>query len=162
MRPATEADLPAIVAIYNASIPSRQATADLEPVSVESKREWFRKHSPARFPLLVHEADGQVIAWVGFKSFYDRPAYKYTAEISMYIAPDHQGRGLGTKLLNEALDTAAQAGLKSILAYVFAHNRPSIALLLRAGFETWGTLPDVTEMDGQEYSVAILGKRLNP
>ena len=53
MRHATENDLPAIVEIYNASIPSRMSTADLEPVTVESRRAWFLKHSPERYPLLV-------------------------------------------------------------------------------------------------------------
>lgn len=160
MRPAVADDLPAIVAIYNASIPSRLATADLEPVSVESRRDWFSRHSPDRYPLMVHEECGSVVAWVGFKSFYDRPAYRHTAEISIYIAPEYQGGGLGRRLLDEALETARAVGLKTILAYVFSHNRASIALLERAGFDTWGTLPDVTEMEGREYSVTILGRRI--
>ena len=95
MRTATEQDLPAIVAIYNASIPSRTATADLEPISVESRLEWFRKHAPDRHPLLVHEIDGKIAAWSGLHPYYERPAYLYTAEISLYIAPEFQGRRLG-------------------------------------------------------------------
>ncbi len=163
MRHATENDLPAIVEIYNASIPSRMATADLEPVSVESKKDWFRLHAPEDYPLLVHEIDGKVVAWVGFQPFYRRPAHRHTAEISFYIAPDHQGKGLGQVLLTEAQQTAADAGMiKTLLAYVYAHNLPSIALLQRCEFTEWGHFPNVSEMDGREYSVAILGKRINP
>lgn len=162
MRHATEQDLPAIVDIYNASIPSRRATADLDPASVESKQEWFHRHSPNHYPLLVHESNGRITAWVGFQSFYDRPAYQYTAEISIYIAAEQQGRGLGGQLLEEALDTVRKIGLKTILAYVFSHNHGSIRLFQRVGFETWGEMPDVTEMDEKEYSVTILGKRINP
>ena len=96
----TEADLPAIVAIYNAAIPGRSATADTEPVTVESRREWFARHDPARRPLWVAEIDGEVIAWVGLSSFYGgRPAYDATAEVSMYVAPAQQNRGLGRDLL---------------------------------------------------------------
>lgn len=160
MRHATEDDLPAIVQIYNASIPSRQATADIEPVSPESKQEWFRNHSPDHYPLLVHEIGGQVVAWVGLQPFHNRPAYKHTAEISLYVAPDHQGRGLGRQLMQEGIKAAVQVGRKTLMAYVFSHNEVSLALLKGFGFEEWGTLPDVTEMDEQEYSVTILGKRI--
>jgi len=162
MRQATEKDLPAIVDIYNASIPGRKATADLEPVSMESKREWFRKHSPDRYPLLVHEVDGRIVAWVGLQSFHGRPAYRYTAEISTYVAPEHQGRGIGKLLMQEGIAAARDAGIKSLVAYVFSHNDASLSLLAKQGFEKWGQLPNVTEMDEREYSVTILGKRIQP
>ena len=162
MRHATIEDLPAIVDIYNASIPSRRATADLFPTQVDEKVVWFHEHSPKHYPLLVHEIEGQIAAWVGFQPFYDRPAYRYTAEISIYIAPCQQGQGLGRQLLQEALEIARQVCLKTILAYVFYHNAPSIALFRNAGFQDWGHLPEVTEMDGKEYSIVILGKRIAP
>ncbi len=163
MRHAVESDLPAIVEIYNASIPSRLATADLEPVSVESKLEWFHAHSQDAYPLLVHEADGRIVAWVGFQPFYKRPAHRHTAEVSFYIDPAHQGKGLGKMLMEQAEQTAADAGMiKTLLAYVYAHNLPSIALLKRRGFAEWGLLPHVSEMDGKEYSVVVLGKRIAP
>jgi phosphinothricin acetyltransferase len=162
MRHARATDLPAIVAIYNAAIPSRQATADTEPVSIESKTAWFEAHAPECYPLLVHEIEGQVVAWVGLQSFHGRPAYKHTAEISFYIDPGQQGKGLGHLLLNAAIEAARKIDLKTLIAYVFSHNTPSLTLLARHGFEEWGKLPNVTEMDRQEYSVSILGKRIAP
>jgi hypothetical protein len=85
-RDATVGDLPAIVAIYNATIPAGMATADTEPVSVDSRQEWFRQHSPEKRPLWVIEDDtGEIGGWVSFQSFYGRPAYDGTAEISIYI-----------------------------------------------------------------------------
>ena len=78
-------DLPRIVAIYNATIPSRMVTADLEPVSVESRVPWFEQHDPDTRPLWVVARDGDVVAWLSFSSFYGRPAYARTAEISVYI-----------------------------------------------------------------------------
>ncbi len=162
MRHAKEIDLPAIVEIYNASIPSRRATADLHPVRVESKMEWFHEHSPDRYPLLVHEIAEKVVAWVSVQSFYGRPAYKHTAEISIYVHPEHQGEGIGRKLMEEGISAARAVGIKSLVAYVFSHNAASLALLNRFGFEEWGVLPDVAEMDEQQYSVTIMGKRISP
>ena len=70
VRLATEADLPAIVAIYNAAIPGRTATADTEPVTVESRRAWFAEHTPEHRPLWIAEIKGELVAWVGLSSFY--------------------------------------------------------------------------------------------
>lgn len=159
LRPAAEADLPAIVVIYNETIPGRQATADTVPVAVESRRDWFRRHDPDHRPLLVHERAGRIIAWVSFQSFYGRPAYARTAELSIYVASAHRGQGLGRALLAEALARAPALDIRTVLGFVFAHNEPSLRLLRAAGFQAWGELPNVAEMDGREYSLVILGKR---
>ncbi|HIJ90524.1 MAG TPA: N-acetyltransferase [Deltaproteobacteria bacterium] len=161
MRFAVESDLPAIVAIYNSTVPTRQSTADTDMVSVDSREEWFSRHIPNKRPLLVHEHDGRILAWVSFQSFYGRPAYDHTAEISIYIAPEHRGKGLGRMLLAEALAMTQSLNIKTVIGFVFSHNEPSIRLLSSFGFETWGKLPDVAEMDGREYSLSILGKRVN-
>jgi L-amino acid N-acyltransferase YncA len=161
MRLAAESDLPAIVAIYNSTVPTRQSTADTVVVSVESRKEWFSRHTPNKRPLMVHEQDGRVVAWVSFQSFYGRPAYNHTAEISIYISPELRGKGLGRTLLGEALRMTASLNIKTVVGFVFSHNEPSIRLLKSFGFEIWGRLPDVAEMDGKDYSLSILGKRVN-
>lgn len=162
MRVASEADLPAIVAIYNSTVPTRQSTADTMEVSIASRLEWFRQHVPNRRPLLVHELDGRVVAWVSFQSFYGRPAYDHTAEISIYISPEQREKGLGRQLLAESLDMTQKLEIKTVVGFVFAHNKPSIKLFSSFGFVKWGRLPDVAKMDGNEYSLLILGKRVNP
>ncbi|WP_199244299.1 GNAT family N-acetyltransferase [Pseudodesulfovibrio cashew] len=162
MRDATEQDLPKIVAIYNTTVATRQSTADTEEVSVESKLPWFRNHVPGKRPILVHEEEGEVAAWVSFESFYGRPAYNHTAEISIYIDPAYRRRGLGRRLLDEVMGMAPGLGIKTIVGYIFSHNEPSIRLFRSFGFEEWGRLPDIAEMDGKEYSLSILGKRLIP
>ncbi|GAA3557038.1 MULTISPECIES: GNAT family N-acetyltransferase [Marinobacter] len=161
LRHAHESDLPRIVEIYNASIASRRSTADTEPVTVASRLEWFQAHRPARRPLLVHEEDNQIVGWISFEDFYGRPAYRHTAELSIYLAPESQGKQLGTKMVQAALALAPELGLSTLVGYVFSHNLPSLKLLLSCGFTEWGCLPDVAEMDDKEYSVSILGKRLH-
>ncbi|WP_027723376.1 GNAT family N-acetyltransferase [Maridesulfovibrio zosterae] len=162
MRDAERIDLSRIVEIYNAAVPTRFATADTDKVSVEEKREWFEKHVPGKRPLLVHEEGGQIIGWLSFESFYGRPAYDYTAEISIYIDPAHCSNGVGTRLMQEAIELTPKLGLKTVVGYIFSHNELSIGLFKKFGFEEWGRLPYIAEMDGEEYSLSILGRRIVP
>jgi phosphinothricin acetyltransferase len=135
LRHAQAADLPEIVAIYNASIPGRMATADTAPVTVDARESWFREFVPDRRPLWVSTgADGAVEAWLSVRSFYGRPAYHRTAELGVYTAPAAQRRGHATRLLDHALERAPSLGLSTLLAFVFGHNAPSIALFARRGF----------------------------
>src|SRR5438552_1533425 len=118
IRDATLDDLPAIVDIYNWSIAGRLATADTVPVSVESRRPWFQEHTPDKRPLWVaeqkvsvdpdsvhgsdwmrvpyqEETTAEITGWLSFQSFYGRPAYHITAEISLYVAPEWRRKGVG-------------------------------------------------------------------
>lgn len=159
-RLATRADLPAIVAIYNATIPSRTVTADLEPVSVESRLAWFDAHTPDRHPLWVVEVDGAVAAWLSFSTFHARAAYDSTAELSIYVAEAHRRHGLGRRLLGEAIVHAPSLGLHTLVGLVFGHNAPSLALFDAFGFARWGHLPRVAVLDGIERDLVILGRRV--
>lgn len=160
MRNASIWDLERIVEIYNSTVAARSSTADTVPVSVQSKVEWFQSHTPGVRPLLVHEEEGEVAAWMSFEPFYGRPAYQKTAEISIYVGESHRGKGLGRKLVQEALDMTQSLGINALVAFIFSHNEPSLRLFRSFGFEEWGMLPDVAEMDGKKYSLSILGKHL--
>ncbi len=160
LRDATLNDLPAIVAIYNTAIPGRMATADLEAVSVDSRRAWFAEHSSNARPLWVIEESVAIKAWISFQSFYGRPAYRATAELSVYVAPDAQRRGYARLLVAEAMRRAPEFRLKTLLGFIFGHNQPSLALFRGFGFETWAHLPRVAELDGIERDLMILGRRL--
>jgi phosphinothricin acetyltransferase len=162
IRDATEADLPAIVEIYNASIPGRMATADTEPVSVESRRGWFREHDPKRRPLWVAVEKGAIVGWLSFQSFYGRPAYYATAEVSVYVSPSKQRSGIGRALLARAIEEEPRLGLKTLLGFIFGHNDPSLRLFEGFGFQRWGILPRVAELDGVERDLVIMGRRLVP
>jgi L-amino acid N-acyltransferase YncA len=160
IRDAREADLPRIVAIYNEAIPARQATADTEPVSVASRRPWFAEHAPDRRPLWVAERDGVIAGWLSFQSFYGRPAYAATAEVSVYVTAAAQRSGIGRLLLARAIERAPTLHLATLVAFVFRHNAPSLALFERHGFERWGRLPGVARLDGVERDLVILGRRV--
>ncbi len=160
IRLAVAPDLPRIVEIYNASIPTRRSTADLEPVTVRSRVAWFAIHDAARRPIWVIEDGGQVVGWLSFSDFYGRPAYHATVEVGLYLAPEAQGRGLGHLLLAHAISAAPTLGVRSLLWITFDDNAPSVRLAERHGFVRWGLLPRVTELDGERRDIAMLGLEL--
>jgi L-amino acid N-acyltransferase YncA len=159
-RQASREDLPAIVEIYNATIPSRMVTADLEPVSVESRIGWFEQHKPGFRPLWVAEHGGQLAGWLSFSTFYGRPAYDKTAELSIYVGESFRGRGLGSYFLAQAIAHAPSIGIDRLIGFVFGHNQPSLELFAKFGFARWGELPGVTLLDHVERDVIILGRAL--
>ena len=166
-RLATFDDLPAIVAIYNSTVASREVTADTEPVSVESRHAWFAEHDPARRPLWVVESDGQaglpagqVLGWLSYSNFYGRPAYAGTAELSIYLDEAARGKGLGRYLLNQAIEFAPEIKVHTLLGFIFGHNAPSLKLFDAFGFERWATMPRVATLDGVERDLIIVGKRV--
>jgi phosphinothricin acetyltransferase len=160
IRDASDTDLPAIVEIYNAAIPGRLATADTEPVSVSSRQAWFTEHTPAYRPLWVAWVDTSVAGWLSFQSFYGRPAYHATAEISVYVSPRHQREGIARELVMKAIDAAPRLGLKTLLGFIFGQNEPSLRLFAGLGFQRWALLPRVAELDGLERDLTIVGLRV--
>jgi phosphinothricin acetyltransferase len=162
IRDATAADLPSIVEIYNSIIPGRMVTADLDPITVESRVSWLQTHEPARRPIWVMEDGGEVIAWLSFDTFNPRPAYDITAMVAIYVSESHRGAGIGRTLLTRAIAHAPSVGLSVLLGYIFAHNEPSLHLFSTFGFERWAYLPGVTRLDGVDRDVVIMGKRVSP
>jgi L-amino acid N-acyltransferase YncA len=160
IRDATIDDLRAIVAIYNISVPTRMVTADLEPVSVASRQKWFEEHSPSHRPLWVAQDGEQVLGWLSFSSFYGRPAYNTTCEVSVYLAPEQRRRGLGTQLLQRCIGHAPRIGVATLLGFIFGHNDPSLKLFEKMGFSRWGRLPRVAVLDGVERDLVIVGRRV--
>ena len=160
-RDALENDLEKIVEIYNSTVSSRMVTADTELVSIESRQKWYQDHSPDKRPLWVIEDTGKkIIGWVSFQSFYGRPAYDATVEISIYLHPEQRGKGIGKEVLQYATLSAPHLGIKTLLGFIFSHNEPSLKLFRHFGFEDWATLPDIAVLDGEEKGLKILGKRV--
>ncbi len=162
IRHATIDDLPRIVDIYNSTVHTRMVTADTAPVSTESRVGWFHEHNPVNRPLwVIEDENSQINGWVSFQSFYGRPAYAATAEISIYLDVSQRGKGLGKEVLQYAINKAKEFGIKTLLGFIFVHNEPSLKLFRHSGFEDWATLPNIATLDGIERSLKILGKRIN-
>jgi L-amino acid N-acyltransferase YncA len=158
IREAVEDDLPAIVEIYNVTVPTRMVTAELEPTTVEARQAWFREHSSQHYPLWVAESKGRVIGWLDFKRFLPRCAYCGTAEISVYVDEEFRRGGVGQRLLEQAIARAPSLGLTALVGLIFGHNEPSLRLFQRLGFEQWGFLPRVAQLDGVERDLVVMGR----
>ncbi len=160
IRDATEADLPAIVDIYNATVPTRMVTAELEPVSVESRVHWFHEHAPDGYPLWVAEMNDQITGWLSFKEFIPRAAYRGTSEVSVYVGEQFRRSGIARRLLEQAIDRSPALGLSALVGLIFAHNEPSLRLFTRLGFQQWGLLPGIARLDGIERDLTIVGQHI--
>jgi L-amino acid N-acyltransferase YncA len=160
IRIATLEDLSAIVEIYNSTIPSRMVTADLEPVAIASRLNWFGEHNPSTRPLLVLEREQIIMGWLSLQSFYGRPAYQATAEVSIYIANSYLHQGWGSYLLKHAISMCPKWQVNTLLGFIFSHNYPSLSLFEKFKFERWGYLPKVANLDGIERDLIIMGLRI--
>lgn len=161
-RDATEADLPRIVEIYNFAVASRTCSCDLNPITIEARRPSFLEHTPHHRPFWVAEdptKPGQdAIGYLGFFHFMnERPGYFITADLAIYIHPDYQGKGLGTYLLQQAIDRARGLGIETLTGTIFASNGASIALFRKMGFEQWGFMPRVARLEGIGRTSFLLG-----
>ena len=158
IRDAVEADLPAIIAIYNRAVATRVSTAQLDPVTVESRKRWLTEHTPDRHPFWVLEENGTVAGWLTLKTFQPRAAYDGTAEVSVYVAEKFRRRGVARRLLEEAIARAPRLGLHTFVGLIFAHNEASLKLFEQLGFERWGLLPRVARLDAVERDLTIVGR----
>ncbi|HWY33331.1 MAG TPA: GNAT family N-acetyltransferase, partial [Nitrosopumilaceae archaeon] len=134
---------------------------DLEPVSTESKTKWFHEHNPTTRPLWIVEVDGIYSGWVSFQSFYGRPAYQQTAEISIYLEENVRGKGLGKICLQHALNSCPSLNIHTLLGFIFGHNETSLKLFNQLGFEKWAHLPEIANMEGIKRDLLILGRKVS-
>jgi phosphinothricin acetyltransferase len=158
-------DLPRIVEIYNHAVATRESSCDLEPVSVASRERWFATHAGSRRPIWVAEdasaPERGVLGYLGFYHFMnERPGYFITSDLAIYLHPEHQGKGLGTYLLGEAIREAPALGIEVLAVTIFASNQASIRLFQRHGFERWGFMPRVARLGDIERDLVMMGRRL--
>ncbi|MBE8847945.1 N-acetyltransferase family protein [Enterococcus durans] len=155
---ATIEQLPRIVEIYNQAIPGKMATADLKPITVESRIDWFEAHDPDHRPLWLIEEKGEVVGWISLSDFYGRPAYDQTVEISIYIDRSCQKLGLGQKALHFVESQLSRLKIETVLAFIFDINQASQRLFEKNGYGTWGHLPKIAHMEDRVIGLNILGK----
>ena len=155
-RDAIEDDLPAIIDIYNQSVPTGRSTADTRAINVEDRIEWFKQFDAKKRPIWVAEERETIVGCVYLTSFYGgRPAYDKTAEISIYLATSHLGKGLGSFLLQKMIDACPDLGVTTLIGMHFDHNEPTKRLVEKFGFQVVGHLPEIAEVFGQKRGLII-------
>ncbi len=139
IRPATVADLPGILEIYNDAVLHTTATYDYEPRTLEQRAAWFEERTREGYPVFVAVDDaGRVVGWSALNPYHARIGYRFTAENSVYVAADMRGKGIGKLLLPPLIAGAQAKGLHAIIAAIDAENAASIRLHAAFGFEKVG------------------------
>lgn len=144
IRAATEADLPAITAIYDDAVRTGTATFELIPPDLAEMTRRFGALRDAGFPYLAAELDGAVAGYAYAGPYRPRPAYRFTVENSIYLAPASHRRGIGIQLLRHLIAECAARGYRQMIAVIGdSANAGSVGVHTRAGFTMIGTHPSV-------------------
>ena len=146
-RLATAADAAAIATIYNEGIADRVATFETEPRTTEQIVALLRDKGE-RFPTVVVERAGHVVAWAGAGAYRSRPAYAGVAEHSVYVARHARGIGAGRVALDALCQTYAARGFWKIVSRIFPENTASLALARACGFREVGVHRRHGKLDG--------------
>lgn len=161
IRPATEADLPAITAIYNAVIATSTAIYMDDPVTPDDRRAWFAARRAAQYPVLVADDGDGVAGFATFGDFRAFPGFRHTVEHSVHVRADARGRGLGTALVSALFEPARALGKHVMIAGVDAANEGSIRMHERLGFERGAVLREVGRKFGRWLDLAFMQKFLD-
>ncbi|MBL7891603.1 MAG: N-acetyltransferase [Bacteroidia bacterium] len=157
IRKATTIDLASITEIYNDAILNTNSTFDTEVKTIENRTQWFKERDE-NFPIIVAERSGKVIGYAALNKWSERKAYDVTAEISVYIHPEHRKQGIGKQLIEMIVAIGEQTNLKTIIARITEGNDHSVYLHERNGFKMVGTLRQVGKKFGKLLDVAVMQK----
>ena len=159
MRLATGADAGAIARIYNQGVEERIATFETEPRTAAHIEAQLAEKAD-RYPTVVTERDGRVIAWATAGPYRGRPAYAGVAEHSVYVERDARGSGAGRAALDGLARAYEERGFWKLVSRIFPENVPSIALHERAGFRVVGVYRRHGKLDGAWRDCVIVEKLL--
>lgn len=140
IRDALESDAERIAGIYAHHVLNGTASYDVEPPPADEIRAKINRIREAGWPFLVAEVQGEVAGYAYVTQFRDRAAYRYTAEDSIYVHPQHMRRGVGRALLEALLQQSVECGFRTVIAVVGGAEAASIALHEACGFEQVGRL----------------------
>jgi L-amino acid N-acyltransferase YncA len=177
VRPATEADAAVICRIYNQGIEDRLATLETELRTPDERRQWLAARTP-RHPVIVAEPPEPAtsstspptpragpgapapIAWASLNVFSPREAYRFVADISVYVERSWRGKGVGRVLLARLIELAPQHGFHKLVLSAFPFNPGGMALYEAMGFRTVGIYKEQGQLDGHWVDTIIMERLL--
>jgi len=163
IRPATLADIPAITRIYAHAVQHGTATFELEPPTEAEMTKRMQVLLDGKFPYFVAEIDGRVAGYAYAALFRPRPAYRFTVEDSIYIAPDMHRRGIGKALLLKLIEVCTAMGFRQMIAVIGDSDQAgSIGVHKTCGFEPAGNLRNVGWKFGKWLDTPLMQLPLGP
>jgi len=161
IRTAVEADLPFITTIYDREVREGTATFELTPPDLTEMTRRFDALRKGDFPYLTAALDGRVVGYAYAGSYRPRPAYRFTVENSVYLAPSAHRQGIGTRLLARLIEECETRNFRQMIAVIGdSANTASIGLHRRAGFQMIGTHPNVGFKFGRWLDTVMMQRAL--
>ena len=161
IRPATEADLPAILAIYNDAVANTTAIWNDTLVDLDNRRQWMQARLAGNNPVLVADRAGEVIGYATYGDWRAFDGFRQTKEHSVYVRTDRKGSGAGTLLMQALILTARERGVHVLVACIEAGNAASIRLHEKLGFRNVGTFAEVGQKFGRWLDLTCMELRLD-
>lgn len=154
IRQAELRDLPELLEIYNYEVVNGVATLDLEPKTLEDRREWFDTHNVDNHPLYVAEISGKVAGYVSLSPYREKEAYKSTVELSVYVGPDFRRQGVATEMMAFILEKARKdPATHNVVSVITSGNEASCRLHDKFGFVFCGMIPEVGVKFGKYQNI---------
>jgi L-amino acid N-acyltransferase len=160
LRDATEADLPAILAIYNHAVAETTAIWNETLVDLDNRKAWFEARQARGFPILVTEIDGRIAGYASYGDWRAFDGFRQSVEHSVYVEKDFYGRGLGKALMTALIESARAGNIHVMIAAIEAGNTGSIALHKSLGFRLVGTHHEVGQKFGRWLDLTMMELKL--
>ena len=162
IRLATAADAPAIAAIYAPYVTETFVSFEEQAPDPDEMAARIAGNVPGLYPWLVAEVDGQGLGYASSSAFRSRPAYRWTVETGVYLAPEAQGRGLGRALMERMLELLTAQGFTAAIAGITLPNPASVALHEKLGFSPCATYRETGFKLGEWRTVQVFARDLAP
>ena len=163
VRPAASEDLGSLNDVYNEYVVQSHATFDVEPTTTDWRQEWFAHHGyTGRYRVMVAVADGRVIGYASSSRFRPKPAYETSIEVSVYVAGEAVGRGVGSQLYKSLFAALRGEDVHRAYAGIALPNPASVALHERFGFKKVAHFTEQGRKFGRYWDVAWYEKALSP
>lgn len=159
IREANMNDLEPIMNIYNQGIEDRIATLESETKDLIYMKDWFNHHKD-RYKIIVAEQEGHILGWSSINQYSSRCAYAGVGDLSIYIARDHRGKGVGSLLLKEIEEVAIENGFYKILLFTFPFNEMGQSLYKKNGYREVGIFKNQGILDGKFVDVMAMEKMI--
>ena len=163
IRPAKPSDIPAITRIYADAVEHGTASFELTPPDEAEMAQRMRHLLDNKFPYIVAETDGALAGYAYASLYRTRPAYRFTVENSVYVAPDMHRRGIGRMLLEKLIEDCTMLGFRQMIAVIGDSSQAaSIGLHKACGFEPAGNLKNVGYKFGRWLDTPLMQRALGP
>jgi L-amino acid N-acyltransferase YncA len=160
IRDARHDDAAAMAQIYNQGIEDRMATLETQLRTPKERGEWLAARDPRHPVLVAMNEGGTPVGWASLNVFNPRPAYDHVADLSVYVAREQRGRGIGDALLGALEGRARALGYHKMVLAAFPTNAPGMRLYERHGFQTVGVYREQGLLDGRWVDVIVMEKIL--